>query len=63
MTTSPMLAPTVTTMILFTVQESRLAPNIGFERLSKFAHFGVEYNPYLLRQGDVKLVSGSEVLG
>ena len=45
-------------MILFTVQESRLAPNIGFERLSKFAHFGVEYNPYLLRQGDVKLVSG-----
>jgi hypothetical protein len=35
-------APTVTTMIQFTVQESRLAPNIGLERLSKFAHFGVE---------------------
>jgi hypothetical protein len=32
----------VTTMILFTVQESRLAPNIGLERLSEFAHFGVE---------------------
>jgi hypothetical protein len=47
-------APTVTTMILFTVQESRLAPNIGLERLSRFAHFGVEQDPYLLRQGELE---------